>query len=80
MVQGSGPELVLLINAMNFDSFIDKTIAECLYLGIMTDTGSFKFSSTTSKTHQIIAKLIDAGADNTKIHDLVYDWIINHSI
>ena len=62
-----------IINAMDFDSYIDKTIAECLYLGIMTDTGSFKFSSTTSKTHQIIAKLINAGADNTKIHDLVYD-------
>ena len=62
-----------IMNAMELESYIDKNIAECLYVGIMTDTGSFKFSSTTSKTHKIIAKLIDAGADNAKIHDLVYD-------
>ena len=62
-----------IMNAMELESYIDKNIAECLYVGIMTDTGSFKFSSTTSKTHTVIAKLIDAGADNTKIHDLVYD-------
>ena len=62
-----------IMNAMELERYIDKNIAECLYVGIMTDTGSFKFSSTTSKTHKIIAKLIDAGADNAKIHDLVYD-------
>ena len=39
----------------------------------MTDTGSFKYNSTTSKTHHIIAELIDAGAENAKIHDLIYD-------
>ena len=62
-----------IMNDMELERYIDKNIAECLYVGIMTDTGSFKFSSTTSKTHKIIAKLIDAGADNAKIHDLVYD-------
>jgi len=44
-----------------------------LYVGIMTDTGSFKYSSTTAKTHHIIAKLIATGAENAKIHDLIYD-------
>ena len=39
----------------------------------MTDTGSFKYSSTTAKTHHIIAELINAGAENAKIHDLIYD-------
>jgi phosphoesterase RecJ-like protein len=39
----------------------------------MTDTGSFKYSSTTAKTHHIIAKLIANGAENAKIHDLIYD-------
>ena len=39
----------------------------------MTDTGSFKYSSTTAKTHHIIAELIAAGAENAKIHDLIYD-------
>lgn len=53
--------------------YIDSKIATCLYLGIMTDTGSFKFPSTTSTTHRIIADLIDKGANNSYIHDQVYD-------
>jgi phosphoesterase RecJ-like protein len=48
-------------------------IASCLYTGIMTDTGSFRFPSTTSKTHRIIADLIDAGADNSQIHQNTFD-------
>jgi len=52
---------------------IDADIATCLYTGIMTDTGSFRFPSTTSTTHRIIADLIDKGAENAKIHNNVYD-------
>lgn len=37
---------------------IDADIATCIYVGIMTDTGSFRFRSTTNKTHEIIAKLL----------------------
>jgi phosphoesterase RecJ-like protein len=54
-------------------NLINKDIAICLYTGIMTDTGSFRFPSTTSKTHRIIADLIDKGADNAKAHNNVYD-------
>lgn len=52
---------------------VNADIATCLYTGIMTDTGSFRFPSTTSTTHRIIADLIDKGADNAKIHNNVYD-------
>ena len=52
---------------------ISTEIATCLYTGIMTDTGSFKFRSTTSRTHQVIAELIEKGANNTDIHQNVYD-------
>jgi len=52
---------------------INKDIATCLYLGIMTDTGSFKFPLTTHITHAIIAKLIEKGVDKTEIHNAVYD-------
>jgi len=52
---------------------IDKSIATSLYTGIMTDTGSFRFASTTSTTHRIIADLIDKGANNALIHNNVYD-------
>ena len=39
----------------------------------MTDTGSFRFPSTTSETHQIISKLIEKGANNSEIHQKIYD-------
>tara|TARA_B100001996_G_scaffold373866_1_gene351796 strand:+ start:700 stop:1590 length:891 start_codon:yes stop_codon:yes gene_type:complete len=61
------------INLMGPMKDLDKPIAECLYAGIMTDTGSFKFSSTSSKVHRIVADLIDKGADVNKIHRLIYD-------
>ncbi|MBR9854981.1 MAG: bifunctional oligoribonuclease/PAP phosphatase NrnA, partial [Algicola sp.] len=43
---------------------IDADMATNLYTGIMTDTGSFKYRSTSSKTHRVVAELIDKGADN----------------
>ncbi|WP_340066962.1 bifunctional oligoribonuclease/PAP phosphatase NrnA [Ascidiimonas aurantiaca] len=52
---------------------IEENIATCLYMGIMTDTGSFRFPSTTSTTHRVIATLIDKGARNAYIHNQVYD-------
>lgn len=52
---------------------IDLNIGECIYAGIMTDTGSFRFPSTSKKIHLIIADLIDIGVNNSKIHRLVYD-------
>lgn len=61
------------INFLEDEKFIDADIATCLYVGIMTDTGSFRFSSTTSTTHRIVAQLIDKGAQNSDIHNSVYD-------
>jgi len=52
---------------------ITPEIATCIYVGIMTDTGSFRFRSTTDITHTVIADLIKKGADNTKIHENIYD-------
>jgi len=62
-----------IIDSLDWKYLINKEVAECLYTGIMTDTGSFKYSSTTERTHHIIAELIGKGANNSKIHDLVYD-------
>ena len=52
---------------------ITSAMASCLYTGIMTDTGSFKFRSTTGRTHRVVADLIDKGAENTQIHHKVFD-------
>ena len=70
----STSQMVYQFIEMNSDLLlIDKDIATCLYTGIMTDTGSFRFRSTTSLTHRIIADLIDKGAQNDRIHNNVYD-------
>jgi phosphoesterase RecJ-like protein len=54
-------------------SLIDRDIAEELYAGIMTDTGSFHHSNTTQKVHRVAAELIELGADVTRVAKLVYD-------
>lgn len=51
---------------------ISKNIAECIYTSILTDTGSFKYSNTTSKTMSVVGELIDYGIDFTAISDLVF--------
>lgn len=61
------------IEKMGDIDLLDSDIATCLYTGIMTDTGSFRFRSTTSLTHRVIAHLIDNGAENDRIHSNVYD-------
>ena len=52
---------------------IDQDIAECLYAGIMTDTGNFRFNSVSSKTHQVVSFLMEKGARNDWIYDQIHD-------
>jgi phosphoesterase RecJ-like protein len=52
---------------------INKQIATQLYVGIMTDTGSFRYPATTTTTHRVVACLIENGANSTLIHQNVYD-------
>ncbi len=52
---------------------LNLAMAEGIYLGLMTDTGSFRFPSVNSKTHQIVAHLYDLGLEAHKIHEAVYD-------
>ena len=61
------------IEMLGDKNLIDRDIASCLYAGILTDTGSFRFSSTTSKTHQIAGDLIDRGANNSEIYNHIFD-------
>ncbi|RIA09235.1 phosphoesterase RecJ-like protein [Flavobacteriaceae bacterium MAR_2010_72] len=61
------------INMLEDTDHINAEIATCLYTGIMTDTGSFRFPSTTSQTHKVIAALIEKGANNAQIHTNIYD-------
>ncbi len=71
---GSTCEMVYhFFDYLNQTDLIDKTIATCIYTGILTDSGSFRFPKTTGKTHRIIADLIDLGAENTQIPVLLFD-------
>lgn len=58
---------------MQDEPLINRDVATCLYTGIMTDSGSFRFPKTTAEVHRIAACLIEAGADNAHIHELIYD-------
>jgi phosphoesterase RecJ-like protein len=62
-----------IVNVLNDGASLNKDIATCLYTGIMTDSGSFRFPSATSTVYRIGADLIDLGAEHWKIHQLVYD-------
>ena len=52
---------------------LDADMASCLYTGIMTDTGSFKYPSTTATTHRVVADLIEIGAQHDQIQRKVFD-------
>ncbi len=61
------------INLCGDNALIDLDIAACLYTGVLTDTGSFKFPITTASVHLMAADLIGRGLDHTRIHEAVYD-------
>ena len=52
---------------------LDKEIATCLYTALITDTGSFRHSSTTAVTHAIAGEIISAGIDFSNIHRLIFE-------
>lgn len=54
--------------------------AICLYTGLMTDTGSFRFPSTSSYTHQIVAHLLNIGVKPALIHEHVLDQNTAHKL
>ncbi|HNY03841.1 MAG TPA: DHH family phosphoesterase [Bacteroidales bacterium] len=52
---------------------LDKDIAECIYAGIITDTGSLSYSCNYIKTYEILAHLFRFGIDGEYLHRLIYD-------
>lgn len=61
----------LIIKALGVD--VDSDIASCLFTGCSTDTGCFKYSSVTPRTHRIAAELIEKGANHSKINEIMFD-------
>lgn len=61
------------ISSLEDTNLLDKNIADALYTGIVTDTGSFRFSSTSKHTHNIVAHLFELGVKSSEIHSNIYD-------
>lgn len=71
---GSTCEMIYnFISFLGKKDLIDVNIATCIYTGITTDSGSFRFPSTTGTTHRIVADLIDLGIENSEIHNQLFD-------
>ncbi len=60
-----------VIKALGVD--IDSKIASCLYTGLTTDTGCFRYASTTAQTYRAAAELIELGADNGRINRVMFE-------
>lgn len=66
------------INLYGDNALIDLNIAACLYTGVMTDTGSFRFPVTTASVHEMVADFKRRGLNHSSIHEEVYDsWSVN---
>jgi phosphoesterase RecJ-like protein len=62
-----------LIEKLGDKSLIDIPLAECLYAGLVTDTGSFRFDNTTEHIHQVAGELIAVGIHTNGIHRKIFD-------
>lgn len=70
----STAELVYkLIRELGDEDLVDGKIANCLYAGLMTDTGGFRHPNTTHEVFQIAAALVAHGADPSGVSKLIYD-------
>jgi phosphoesterase RecJ-like protein len=71
---GSSSELVYnLIMETGHGHLVDKNIAECFFVGIMTDTGCFNYNSSNPETYRVVADLLEKGIDKDSIFNKVYD-------
>ncbi|MBL7942246.1 MAG: bifunctional oligoribonuclease/PAP phosphatase NrnA [Flavobacteriales bacterium] len=58
---------------MDWKQYLNRDIGACIYCGIMTDSGSFRFPSVTPETHHIVAHLVEEGVDHSYVHRMVHD-------
>ncbi len=62
----------LIIDSGNADK-LNSDIGACLYAGVMTDTGSFRFPSTSANVHKMVADLKERGLEHTHVHEELFD-------
>ena len=72
--RSSTSELICeLIDSLGDAALIDHLISEPLYAGMITDTGSFRYPSVSSRTHDIVSLLLKSGIDHSMVHSNIYD-------
>jgi phosphoesterase RecJ-like protein len=59
---------------------INNDVATCLYTGVMTDTGSFRFPSTKASVHRMVAHFKDLGLEHNPIHNNIYDNFLENRL
>ena len=65
-------EIILQV-IRQLDVEITKKIADCIYTGLTTDTGCFRYSNVTPRTMHMAAEMIEAGAENAKINTVMFE-------
>ncbi len=61
-------------------ALLNLAMAESIYTGLMTDTGSFRFPATSASVHRVIAHLKDLGLEHTKVHEHLYDNFLENRL
>ncbi|MCF6360923.1 MAG: DHH family phosphoesterase [Cyclobacteriaceae bacterium] len=71
---GATCELVFdLLEELQWLHLLDKDAGDCIYAGIMTDTGGFRHPNTSQHIHEVVAKLLGIGVDGARVSKLIYD-------
>lgn len=69
----------LIIGSGNTD-LINREISTCIYAGVVGDTGSFRFSSTSAEVHRLVADLMTRGLDHEYVHDKLFDNFLENRL
>ena len=72
-VSSTAQLLFEVLQESRLDAYLTKEACEALYLGIMSDTGSFRFPSVTAKTHEVLKEMLSKGVEPHTIHERVFD-------
>jgi phosphoesterase RecJ-like protein len=73
----------MIFDLISGSGHLDKVntfIGECLYAGVVADTGSFRFASTHATVHHMVAYLKEQGLEHTKVHEALYDNFLENRL
>lgn len=69
-----------LIVQSGHGDMIDEAVGECIYAGVVSDTGSFRFPSATASVHTLVADLKSKGINHSKIHENLFDNFLENKL